>query len=119
MVSNSDTFCHELTGQVHAINNTLRSLKAKCEKQACREASTLPIDSRSAMLRAAVGDSVADQIGFYQRCMQIWTGMSAMQQQQFIDAMATAVQRWRMWTPSEQETFLSLFSRASEETRGA
>mmetsp|Transcript_21233 Transcript_21233/g.59032 ORF Transcript_21233/g.59032 Transcript_21233/m.59032 type:complete len:123 (-) Transcript_21233:162-530(-) len=113
--ANYGTFCHELGQQVAAINQTLACLKDKCQKQKLDEMQQLPPDQDTAAMRAAIGSSVASQIGFYQCCMTLWTGLTPEKQLQFMSAMTTAMQRWQEWSPAERETFLELFSRATAE----
>ena len=114
VLSNGESLCGELGHQVAAINKTLACLQAKCErhKQGGSAYGGLPAFEDTAALRARVGDSLAEQMNFYQRCMAIWVGLSHENQRRYVHAMCIAMQRWTEWTKAEQETFLSLFSEA-------
>ena len=115
VAANYGAFCKELGQQVAAIDQTLACLKAKCQRLKVEEIQHLPPSEDTAVLRAAVRDSVADQINFYQRCMTLWTGLTPEKQLKFMSAMTTALQRWQEWSLEERETFLHLFSNAAAE----
>mmetsp|Transcript_18346 Transcript_18346/g.43875 ORF Transcript_18346/g.43875 Transcript_18346/m.43875 type:complete len:231 (+) Transcript_18346:173-865(+) len=112
---NYAAFCGELGQQVSSIERTLGSLRDRCLKLKEGQLCGLPADG-AARLRAAVGDSAAEQMAFYHRCMELWTGMDREAQQRYVGAMTTAMERWRSWTAPERETFLDLLSRSAQET---
>jgi hypothetical protein len=116
VTSNVDAFFGEISHQVGLINNTLDALKARCEHHKVEEMRPEPPrEGDTIALRRALGHSAAAQMDYYLACMQVWTGLTAEQHLQFCDTMMTAMKNWHTWTPTEQKTFVELFSKATVE----